>query len=202
MTYHTIYRHGSDYAAYALPVSMGGKGPENADEVLGIECDHHYGITTHDLVEGETPAQTVYRLVRELWHPFRPEHSTNVTDDNHTWKVEESFEDYHHGRVILYKNEKSPPFFSLPGLRWYDDGPGARWFDQSFRVVTFGVLAAEAANALKRADEYLIEAAAQKDTIKGRKAASKLQSYAQSARYFATGAIAARWPQHFVAEAA
>ncbi|AXQ68722.1 hypothetical protein HOU00_gp403 [Caulobacter phage CcrPW] len=175
-------RFGVDYLAYSIPISAGGLGPEDAAEVLGIECDHHYGITTHDLVPGEDPAQTVYRLVRELWHPFRPEREINVLDDNHTWEVEyfdPKKDTFPHtapsgwGRVILRKNEKAPLFINIFGApSWmYDDGPGAVWFYQKFRAVTRGQKAAERAYDEAKIAQYTAEAERQKDTVRGRKAA-------------------------------
>ncbi|AFU88045.1 hypothetical protein CcrColossus_gp175 [Caulobacter phage CcrColossus] len=176
-------RFGVDYASYLTPASAGGLGPENATEVIGIECDHHYGITTHDLVPGEDPAQTVYRLVRELWHPFRPEREINVLDDNHTWEVEyfnpkDDSRPQHTapsgwGRVIIRKNEKAPLFINIFGApSWmYDDGPGAVWFYQKFRAVTYGHKAAERAYDEAKIAQYTAEAERQKDTVRGRKAA-------------------------------
>lgn len=181
-------RFGVDYLSYSIPVSAGGLGPENAAEVLGIECDHHYGITAHDLVPGEDPARTVYRLVREVWHAPKPDRSINVLDDNHTWEVEyfnpkDDSRPQHTapsgwGRVIIRKNDKAPAFiniFNAPSWM-YSDGAGAVWFYQKFRAVTRGHLAAERAYDEAKIAHYTTEAERQKDTVRGRKAAKDARS--------------------------
>lgn len=191
-------RFGVDYLSYSIPVSAGGLGPENAAEVLGIECDHHYGITTHDLAPGEDPAQTVYRLIREVWHAPKPDKAINVLDDNHTWEVEyfdPSKDTRPHtapsgwGRVTIRKNEKAPLFINIFGApSWmYDDGPGAVWFHQKFRAVTVGHKAAERAYDEAKIAQYTAEAARHKDTVRGRKAAKRdrdmVSSYEWQIRY-------------------
>ena len=170
---------GCDYESYMIPASEGGKGPEDARSVLGIECNHHYGITLHPIVEGKTIADQVYKLTRG-WHPARADGS-GVTDDNHTWKDEPSEKPGRFSRIILFKNEKSPPFiniFNAPS--WlFSDGPGAKWFDQFYRVATVGIIAAEIANNLRRRDEYLASALKFNEmTIVGRKNAVQRREWA------------------------
>jgi hypothetical protein len=198
---NAVFYINADYAGYAVPTSEGGKGPENAREVLGIECEHHYGVTTHALPASAEASEVVYRLVRDLWHPFKPErHEFNVTDDNHTWIVEMAEKPHWHSRVALFKNEKAPRFLTIPGIRfpwWVEDGASARWFDQPFRVVTYGMIAAEVACDLDSERKYLDEAASQRDSIRGRKRASQCRSFAQAARWRAEGSIVSRWPQFY-----
>lgn len=199
MTYHhnPLFYHKADFAGYAIPRSEGGLGPENARVVLGIECFHHFGITTHPLVKGESPGKTVYGLVRNLWHPYRPDHSTNVTDDNHTWRIEEASRPEWYSRVVLFKNELSPAFHMLPGMsHWgFADGPGAKWFDQEFRVATVGMVACEQATDLQAMADLEAEAAMQRDTVRGRKRAKELRGCIPDARWRAHGCIEKRWPQ-------
>lgn len=171
-----------DYAPYLTPASEGGKGPENAREVLGIECYHHYGITLHPVVEGEAIADTVYRLTRELWHPFKPEREINVTDDNHTWKNEPTSIAGRFSRIVLYKNEKSPAFNNILNRpSWaFQDGPGAKWFEQKYRLATVGMIAAEIANNFQRRSKWLTDADRYNvGTVAGRKNSEDRRRWAE-----------------------
>lgn len=180
-----IFYSRADYAGYAVPVSEGGLGPENAREVLGIEVFHHYGVTIHPIDEGKTAAETVYRLIREQWHPVNPERSINVLDDNHTWDCKEGDHPHWRSRLRIIKNEKAPGFINIMGIpSWqYSDGAGAVWFTHEFRVPTVGMHAAEIACDLATAQKYRDEADAKRDTIRGRKSARELRSFAQSAEW-------------------
>jgi hypothetical protein len=160
-------------------------------EVFGIECRHHYGITTHDLVDGEPAADTVYRLMREVWHQERGG-GRGLRDDNHTWEAVEAEKSDWFSRIRIIKNAKSP-YFLLNPYRM-PDGPGAFWFDQEYRIATRGLIEREAAEALDWADKWEADAARQRDTIRGRKARAKYLSWAQSKRREAE-LIASRWPQ-------
>jgi hypothetical protein len=173
----------------------------SSGEVFGIECRHHYGVTTHPIVPGEDIAWTVYKLTRG-WHPLR-DGGYGLTDDNHTWEVQPAARRDWFSRLVIIKNAKSPPFLSLPGLRvpwWVDDGAGAKWFDQEFRLTTREMVAAEVAERDAHAARCLAEAERQRDTIRGRKAAQKALSLAGSftstARF-----IEKRWPQYLGAAA-
>lgn len=171
---------GCDYAPYMTPASEGGKGPENAREVLGIECYHHYGITLHPLVEGERAAATVYNLTRTLWHKPRAD-GLGVQDDNHTWEVKDASELGRFSAIVFRKNEKSPQFINILNIpRWqYEDGPGAKWFDQKFRVVTVGIIAAEITNNFRHRNDYLKKALDDNEmTIVGRKKAQQHRAWA------------------------
>lgn len=171
---------GCEYEPYMVPASEGGKGPENAREVLGIECNHHYGVTLHPISEDAPIAEQVYRLTRS-WHPEKDD-GRGVTDDNHTWKDEPSEKPGWFSRIILFKNEKSPLFvniFNAPSWQ-YDDGPGAKWFDQHYRVVTVGIIAAEIANNLRRRAEYLAHALKSNEmTVIGHKHAGQYRAWAE-----------------------
>lgn len=171
---------GCVYGPYMIPASEGGKGPENSREVLGIECYHHYGITLHQLVEGEAPSDTVYRLVRELW--FAPKGTDrDVTDENHTWENVENLDNFRFSEIVLRKNEKSPRFINILNLPsyMYSDGPGAKWFDQKYRVATVGMIAAEIANNQRKREGHLAKSLRQNVlTINGRKARLTQQQWA------------------------
>jgi hypothetical protein len=196
---HGLFHHKADYEGFMVPASEGGRGPENAREVLGIDWEHHTReMKAYPIDPGKTAAETVYRIEREVWHPFDPSHGEyNVTDDNHTWKVEEAAKPWWFSRLVVVKNEESPYFKRIPGLGapLLGDGPGVTWFDQSFRVATVGMLMAEHVDQLRYERELLAEADAQKDTIRGRKHAAQCRSFANSARWRATSAITRRWPQ-------
>lgn len=69
---------------------------------FGIECRHHFGITTHDFRPDQTPAETVYWYIRNVWH--RPtKDRVSVTDENHTWEVLD-YDNGSHAEHII-KNE-------------------------------------------------------------------------------------------------
>lgn len=168
----------------------------SGDEVFGIECRHHYGVTTHKIVSGEDVAWTVYKLTRG-WHPLR-EGGYGLTDDNHTWETVVADKPGWFSRLVIRKNALSPPFLAFPGLRlpwWVDDGPGAVWFSQDYRIATRTLVAAEVADKDQFAARCLAEAEQQRDTIRGRKSAQKSRSTAghvtSQARF-----IEKRWPQY------
>jgi len=171
-------------------------------EVLGLECRHHYGITAHPLTSDETPAALAYRLTRG-WHPAR-EGGYGLTDDNHAWEVVTSERPEWFSRIRIVKNEKSPPFLAIPGIRvpgWLDDGPGATWFAQDFRIATIPMLEAEVAELVTRKASYAAKAAQQRDTVRGRKAAKRFRSLAsEMARQVRS--IDRRWPQIAIPEGA
>lgn len=193
--FQSIIFHGADYDGWMTPQSEGGKGPPNAREVLGIEVFHHYGVTTHEAVAGTAAGDVVYDLIRTLWHPFKPEREINVTDDNHTWKVVEGEQPHWRSRVVLYKNEKAPYFYPLPGMRGnYEDGAGAKWFHEEFRVPTVGIILAEAAYCDTVIGEHEAELAACKDTVRGRKRAKDLRSLISN-RLWTRSQVLKRWPQ-------
>jgi len=133
---------------------------------FGIECRHHYGITTHPMPgPGQRPEDAVYRLIRDVWHPFNPDHETNVTDDNHTWNV--SHFDTGWSCVEIIKNENSPEFALAPS--WVLDGPGKTWFTQEFRIATDYTIAEEIADLEKSRDRWRKVAADQKDNVSGKR---------------------------------
>lgn len=181
-----FYMH-TDYAGFAIPASEGGKGPENARDVLGLEFDHHAGMKTRTLLDGETVEECAYRYVREVHQA--------LTDDNHSWEYP-PYSGPADGmrRLDIIKNEKSGSFAIKPW--WVEDGPGARWFSQEFRVVTVGIIAAEIDTDCLKTQHYLDEAAAQRDSIRGRKRASELRCLATSARWRGQDAPGHRWPAH------
>lgn len=154
-------------------------------DLLGIECLHHYGITTHAFRDGQTVAETVYWLIRNAWH------REGLTDDNHTWVVIEN-EAPRWSRILIKKNENSPPFALRPS--WVSDGPGANWFSQEYRAATLTNIAWEVAGKLAFADRCEAEAGRQRDTIRGRKLRQKQVSLAVSARREAE-LIRSRWPE-------
>lgn len=161
-------------------------------EVFGIECEHHYGITTHPLPEDGDIGREVYRLMREAWHPPRDDHG-GLHDDDHTWDVDLADNPDWWSRVNIIKNDNSPLFVFNP---WrIADGPGAPWFDQKFRVATRGLIDREVADKLSWADRWEREAAEQRDTIRGRKARAKYTSLARMARSDAN-MIRSRWPEY------
>ena len=185
----------ADYAGFAVPASEGGRGPENAREPMGLEIDHHAGMKTVVLQPGETVEQAAYRAMRES-HTF-------LTDDNHAWEVVPGQDAHWMSRLRVIKNENSGYFTRIPGLSWMilDDGPGAHWFDERFRLATVGMIAAEIEADRIKALAYDAEAAAERDTIRGRKRAQTLRNCAQAARYRGEVAPGRRWPQHFPVEA-
>lgn len=193
--WNSIFYKDADYVGFDTPVSQGGRGPENAREVLGLEIDHHAGMKVVRLADGQSVEQAAYAAMRER-HPF-------LTDDNHTWEIVSGDRPHWMSRVVVTKNEKSGYFTRIRGLEWMilNDGPGAHWFSERFRLATVGMIAAEIAADRARAQRYLDEAAAQKDTIKGRKSAHQLQSFARSALWLADTAPGRRWPDHFPVEA-
>jgi hypothetical protein len=156
-----------------------------ADDVYGIEISYHAGVPTYPLVAGETPEQTAYREMRER-HSF-------LTDDNHTYRFEPAEKPEWHNRLVVIKNENSPRFLVRPW--WVEDGPGAHWFTERWRVVTRGIIAAEAACERTNSARWAAEAEAQRDTVRGRKAAKKLRSMSSGAASVARW-IEERWPQH------
>ena len=193
--WNAIFYNDDDYVGFDIPTSEGGRGPENAREVLGLEIDHHAGMEVVRLAEGQSIEQAAYQAMRES-RPF-------LTDDNHTWKIEPGEHPYWMSRLVVTKNEKSGYFTRIPGLDWMilNDGPGAHWFSERFRVATVGMIAAEIAADRARAQRYLDEAARQKDTIKGRKRAHQLHGFSRSALWLAETAPGRRWPEHFAREA-
>jgi hypothetical protein len=191
--YHnTIFYTDADYEGFDTPLSEGGKGPENARDVLGLECWHHYGFTPVVFLPGETAEEAAYRHVRETHH--------FLTDDNHTWKIDLGEKPHWASSVDVTKNEKSGYFAMKPS--WVQDGPGAHWFSQDFRVATVGMVTAEIEADRRRTKRYLDEAASQRDTIRGRKRAWQLRSFAIDSRWLAEGAPGERWPQFKLEHAA
>jgi hypothetical protein len=154
------------------------------DEVFGIECEHHYGITTHPLPADGNAGAEVYRLIREAWH------RDTLTDENHTFEIVEEAEYW--SRVVIRKNEKSPLFAFKPW--WCDDGAGALWFTQAFRIATRRSIDAEIVDRLGWAARWQQDADNQRDSIRGRKARAKYSGYAASARREADLARS-RWPE-------
>lgn len=169
-------------------------GFDQAQEVFGIECRHHYGITTHNIIQGVPVGHTVYRLIREVWHA--PKGSPyDVLDDNHTWDVHEAENPDWFSRVTLRKNERSPYFARIPGLApALFDGPGEIWFSQEYRIATRGLIEREVADLLQWAERWQADAERQRDTIRGRKARGKYLSYASMKRREAD-LVRSRWPQ-------
>lgn len=165
-------------------INCGTKSDASNGEALGIECKHHYGITTHEFREGMSVADAVYWLIRNAWH------TEGLTDDNHTWVVvERDAPGWSYIRII--KNDKSPRFVLCP--MWCPDGPGATWFTHEFRVATITTIAWEVAGLLAQADRWDADAERQRDTIKGRKARKKYASLAASNRRNAE-LVRSRWP--------
>lgn len=182
-----LFYSDADYAGFAVPASEGGKGTENAREVLGLEFEHHAGMRARPLQDGETPEECAYRYVRDV-HTF-------LSDDNHGWELKKANgPDYWMSSLRVIKNEKSGYFVFKPS--WVDDGPGATWFVQPFRTVTVGMIAAEIDADRRSMSEYLNEADQQRDTRRGRKRAGELRSVAVSARYRGGKAPSVRWPDH------
>lgn len=170
-----------DRAASVSPV------PASIPDALGIECEHHYGITTHDFRDGMTPGDVAYWLIRNAWH------IEALTDENHTWEiVEKEAPGWSYVRII--KNEKSPRFALCPV--WYPDGPGQTWFTQKFRVASVTTIAWEVAKHLTHAERWDADAIKQRDTIKGRKARTKYTRWAADARRSAD-LVRSRWPQAY-----
>lgn len=174
--YHsTVFYHDDDYAAF------------EPGETLGLEIWHHADFKTWLVEPNETVEQAIYRYMRSTHH--------FITDDNHTWEVVMAEKPHWTSRLRVIKNENSGYFAFNP---WgVSDGPGAHWFNVEFRIATVGMIQAEIAADLRRTQKYLDEAATQKDTIRGRKQASKLRSFAQSSRWLAEEAPTRRWPNHF-----
>lgn len=153
---------------------------------FGIECEHHYGITTHAFRDGQTPAETAYWLIRNAWH------REALTDDNHTWEVVEC-EAPSWSRIRIIKNEKSPLFALCPS--WCEDGPGALWFSQEYRVASATTIAWEIAGKIAQAERCEGDAARQKDTVRGRKERRRYESIAAQCRREAEF-IRSRWPEY------
>jgi hypothetical protein len=160
-------------------------------DVFGIECEHHYGITTHPMPEHGDAGREVYRLIREAWHAPRDDYD-GLSDDDHTWSVKVAENPAWWSRVDITKNERSPFFAWRPN--WVDDGPGAHWFSQSFRIATRATIEAEIADRLARAAKWQAEAERQRDTVRGRKARSKYTGLAAMARREAE-LVRSRWPE-------
>lgn len=175
--YHnTIFYSDADYEGF------------EPGETLGLEVWHHAGFKTVIIGPDETVEQTAYRYMRETHH--------FITDDNHTWYVDMAEKPYWTSRLRVVKNENSGYFAFNP---WgVSDGPGAHWFNVEFRVATVGMIQAEIAADRRRTQKYLAEAAAQKDTIRGRKRASELRSFAHTSNWVAESAPGERWPNHFL----
>jgi hypothetical protein len=152
-------------------------------EVFGIECEHHFGITTHPLHADGDVGQEVYRLIREAWHP-------TLTNDDHTFEIVENEQGW--SRVVIRKNANSPLFAFKPW--WCDDGDGALWFSQAYRVATRALIEAEVADRLGYAHQWQKQSDEQRDTIRGRKARAKYRSLAESVRREAELARS-RWPE-------
>lgn len=161
------------------------------DEVFGIECEHHYGITTHPMPEDGDVAREVYRLIRGAWHAPR-EDGGGLSDDDHSWEYAPTEHPDGWSHIVIRKNENSPLFAFKPW--WVEDGPGARWFDQKFRVATRSLIEREIADSLQWAERWQADADRQRDTIRGRKARTKYSSLAESSRREAE-MIRSRWPQ-------
>lgn len=176
--YHnTLYYHDADYDRFnAQP---------GGDRVLGLEAWHHYDFTPIRPLPGETTDAAAYRHVRETHH--------FLTDDNHTWEIVHAEKPWWASRVRVIKNKQSPLFVLKPS--WVDDGPGAHWFSQEFRVATVGMIEAEIEADRLTAERYEAEAAAQRDSIRGRKRASLCRSMAHSARWRGAVAPFKRWPE-------
>lgn len=174
--YHnTIFYNDADYEGF------------EPGETLGLEIWHHADFKTVIFEPGETVEQAIYRYMRGHYH--------FITDDNHTWYVDMAEKPQWTSRLRVVKNENSGYFAFNP---WrIADGPGAHWFNVEFRVATVGMIQAEIAADRRRTQKYLDEAAAQKDTIRGRKRARDLWSFAQSSRWLAEEAPTRRWPNHF-----
>lgn len=193
--WNAIFYKDEDYIGFDVPAAEGGRGPQNAREVLGLEIDHHGGMKAISLQPGETADQAAYRAMRDS-HTF-------LTDDNHTWDIKPGKYPHWMSRLEVTKNEKSGYFVRIPGLDWMilNDGPGAHWFTERFRVATVGMIAAEIEADRARAQRYHAEADRQKDTIAGRKRAYQLRGFARTALWIADTAPGQRWPDHFPAVA-
>ena len=154
--------------------------PSRGKEVLGIECEHHYGITTHASPLDGDIISAVYRLLRN-WHP-------TLADDDHTWG-NESRNGW--SRIVIRKNEKSPRFaFNPYGA---PDGPGALWFDLRYRIATRETIQNELADKLAQAQRLRDEAMRERPTKIGTKRAHKKWGYAETSEREAE-LIARRWP--------
>lgn len=80
---------------------------------MTIELRHHYGWVAHE-------APTPYQAVRAT-HRF-------LTDHNHNWEDRD-------GRIVIRKNDLSPPFAAAHLPLWVLDEPGAYWFSVPYRHV-------------------------------------------------------------------
>ncbi len=173
----------ADYEGFMVPISEGGRGPENAREIVGVEFEEDTGNRAWACVPGEFDLANAYRYTR-MRHEF-------LTDDNHEWSHEPGGREFNFSTIRVIKNEKSGLWAFKPW--WVDDGPGASWFKQRFRVTTVGMIAAEIVCDLARAAKYQAEADAQRDSIRGRKRTSQLRSFAHSARYNAGDGVRSLW---------
>lgn len=161
------------------------------DEIFGIECRHHYGITTHPMPSHGDAGCEVYRLIREAW--YAPQDGRGLHDDDHSHEVVLSGEIGGWSRIVIRKNERSPRFVFKPW--WCEDGPGALWFSQEFRVANRASIDREIADKLEWVATWERSAERQRDSIRGRKARKKYESLARSATVEAR-LIRSRWPQY------
>jgi hypothetical protein len=166
------------------------------NEVFGIECEHHYGITTHEFREGQTPSETVYWLIRNAWHAPREE-GGGLTDDNHTWEAVEVEQPGCWSHIRIVKNAHSPHWLMNP--LHMPDGAGATWFSQNYRVATRWSIDAEIAGKIEWAGGCRTKAASERDTVRGRKSRSDRLRWAQTAEREAE-MIASRWPAYSARE--
>lgn len=192
--WNALFYTRADYAGFMIPAAEGGRGPDNARDILGLEIDHHAGMKTVTLQPGESVDAAAYRAMRES-HTF-------LTDDNHTWEVVPGEQAHWMSRLRVIKNEKSGYFARIPGLSWMilEDGPGAHWFTMRFRLATVGMIAAEIEADRVSALEYDAEADACNDSVRGRKRARTARNCAHSARFRGETAPGRRWPEHFLKE--
>lgn len=172
----------------ALATAIAKESLHHFERAFGIECQHHYGITTHPFTAKASVGEMVYAQVRG-WHPAR-ENGYGLTDDNHTWRADYSSEGW--SRVVIVKNAKSPLYERQPW--WVEDGPGVTWFTQEFRVATQSRLNAEIAYHVKRAIATRADAARQRDTTRGRKARALYESFARGHDRL-IGLVMKRWPE-------
>lgn len=163
---------GSSYSFWDSPDQ------EVTDFPRAIEIDHHSGPRVIPIVEGQSYRETVYRYIL-ITHDW-------LAEGNHIWfhDVAEDAKPWEHLSVaIYYGNEEFQPFFGPPVKR------GDYWFRESFRIVSPEVFDRDIAHQEPRIARYRDELAQCRDTIRGRKRASKLRDSIKSAectqRYYA-----------------
>lgn len=180
--YKPEYYVKADYLGFMVPRSEGGKGPENARELLGLEFEDPSGMKVQTFMQGETVGQCAYRYFLSS-HPKA--RAREFTADNHTWATVAGKADH------LWSN------LSVKRVSLFGNQEISNWFSQEYRVATIGMIAAEIDCDRQTFEKYREAAAQQHDSVPGRKRARKFRLLSNEANYRAEVAPDQRWPDVF-----